>query len=291
MTFKFKNLSLAVGLSVGSICAPALAVPITTSVESSVVIDQNGVINSHSDGPGSSAYSYKHEYVGYNRYSSGNANGDDSGRSYLTSESSVNVSTVTSTFHQLAKVTNDAATAQAFTFSFLINQGSLSVYKNYNTTLLGSDFYSASYSADIRVNGVSIWNSAATLTNDATQSNLTQSGTSLGSYWSGNDYYSWSPFAKTLNLGTFASGEEFTLDYFLTTNVTNSILNPGVCDGYGYGCTSRAQFGDPNEIASAMNEDTIKPGVTASVPEPTSLVLLGVGLAGLAFRRRAKKSV
>ncbi|TKL83732.1 PEP-CTERM sorting domain-containing protein, partial [Enterococcus faecium] len=59
--------------------------------------------------------------------------------------------------------------------------------------------------------------------------------------------------------------------------------------GYGYyGFTgyTYAQFGDPNGFNSvqvAFNEQNIR---ISSVSEPTPLLFAGLGLAGLAFRRR-----
>ena len=289
MSFRFRTLSLTVGLVTGSICSVAQAVPISAQVESSVTITSNGVTNSSANGPSSIALSSLSDYQSPS-YSSGVANGYDTGRTYLTSSSNHNDGTVTSSVHHFASITNNTGSEQSFTFSFLINEGSLSNSTSYNT-VKGLDYISSSYFADILVNGVSIWSSGATLTTNAAGSSLSKTGQDLSTYTDGASYYSWSPFSSLVNLGSFADGETFTLDYYLSTTVSNLTVNSG-CENYGYGCMASAQFGDPYGLdLSPIDEATVAiVEKTVTVPEPAGLVLLGAGLAGLAFRRRAKKT-
>jgi len=290
VNFKFKSIALAIGLSAGSIiAAPSYAVPVQVEVLAQVSATSDGVTNSDSQGPASSA----NAWASSNNVS-GSASGNDSGWSSLTASAyGANNFTVSSKLRQVATVTNDFSSAQNFSFNFLISRGGISTS---NLNLTGSDFLNASYSATIMVNGVSIWNTAAQVATTALGSELYKTGTDLGGYES-SSYYSWNPFSSSINLGEFDAGETFTLEYTINAFVGGMVSDCeysssgyGYGYGYGYGCyhNARAQFGDPFDF-NAMNDKTITASPATSVSEPMGGLLLGAGLLGLAFRRRAKK--
>ncbi len=232
------------------------------------------------------------------------ASGNDSGwmfaRAYgegiFTSESSI---------QQSVEFTNTATSLQNYFFDFTINFGSL---QTRGTSLIDDDLMTASNEVSIKLNGVEIFNSSAELKKNATGAGLTTSGLLLGSYASGSDEYRWNPYNDKLDLGIIGIGETFTLDYDITTFASSNVM-PAVCDdgygdddGYGYGgvgstgspCFSnwaRSQFGDPNGLSSVLiNSNTVtSSSATVTVSEPSALLLLGGGIAGLAFSRRRKQ--
>ena len=249
-------------------------------------------------------------YVGANAFdttgdASAAAAGNDSGWMYSRS-SGTNTFTASSNIQQVVDFVNVSPFAQSYSFDFTINQGSLSSYL-YNT---GSGYsITTSNQVSIKLNGIEIFSSEATLTTNDSGSSLTTNGTVLGSYTAGSDFYSWSPFSGTLDLGIFGVGESFTLEYDIFTLATsNGVGSAEICVGgygdYGYGdggefggegycytedaTSARSQFGDPNGLSSMPIDDTTVTGKQASVSEDASFLLFGAGLAGLAFSRRRK---
>ena len=237
------------------------------------------------------------------------ARGNDAGWMYSYAQGS-NTFSSTGNIQQVVEFTNTSAFAQSYSFDFTINRGSLSSYlyppaAGYTAT--------SSNKAVIKLNGVEIFNSEATLTTTDAGSTLTTSGTTLGTYSAGSSGYSWSAFSDTLDLGTFGVGESFTLEYdIFTLASSNAIQGPEICEtygdygDYGYGdggefggeggtyCYSqqasyaRSQFGDPNGLESTPIDTTTVTGQRATVTEESSFLLFGAGIAGLAFSRRRK---
>ena len=193
-------------------------------------------------------------------------------------------------FLQSYNVKNDALTDQFFDFNFSIENGSLNVGCNDNVIesdiLIGNDGYgyggdcngaaSASYDAEIRLNDVVIWNSMAELAFNGTDASLTPEGNQgtevLGNYSPQSNYYSWNDQSFIIDLGTFSTNEEFTLDYKVTLT------------GAGTNAYSYAQFGDPTGFG--LNGSPFTSSNTASVPEPSSLGIIAVGLGLLGFSRK-----
>ncbi len=204
---------------------------------------------------------------------------------------------------QTVEFTNTSGTAQNYFFDFTINNGSLDAYSD--GTLTTGEYVQAGNTVAIQLNGVDIYTSNATLLTDDTGSSLTTTGTMLGSYTAGSDWYSWGTYSGTLDLGVFNPGESFLLEYdiftFAESNVDRLVVGGGEC-GYGgrgndelwldeacgnwFVTSAGSRFGDPNGISGMPINPTTVTSSSVSVPEPGLLFLLGAGVAGLAFARR-----
>ena len=216
--------------------------------------------------------------------------GDNTG-SYFSRAEGSGTYNVSSTVTYVDTVMN-AGAATNYSFDFNVIPGELYVgLADYSEGLYSPGYVDSGYNFEILLNGVSIFSSMASLRLDENGINLTQSGTSLGgtfidSYYDGS--YSWNAFAGTLDLGTIAAGETFTLTYGVTTYANGAIEPGGSCCVDQSGLSS-SLFGDPSGLSATPFTYTTSPATTvASVPEASSYILLGIGIASLALRRKKK---
>jgi hypothetical protein len=295
VNFKIKTLSLAIGVSISTLAVPSYALPINVQSTSQIKFGPNVI---KSDGPNSWVYS-ETSSSGLNTslYGYGKAQVDPLGNSNIIALASDTSLDITSIVHQTAQITNSTGTAQSLSFNFVIPETLLSTTIMYSWQPLTSGYYeNASYNANILLNGASIWNSAANLHFDATGINLTSTGTNLGLsldtnlLWMTGETYRSSQYNGLLDLGTINTGSSFTLEYILSvTATTNTDMNELQALA-GYGAT--AKFGDPftfNNTPFFTEESFIANNNSSSAPEPSGLVLIGSGLAALAFRRKTRK--
>ncbi len=153
----------------------------------------------------------------------------------------------------------------------------------------GGSNFKAGYTANVAIdNTTTLFDSRAQVENDGITTQLTiNSGTNLGTYVQGEDTYKWDIYNGTVNF-QLNPGVSRTLVYSLSTYVDEFLT-----DGYSY--TPKAELSDPFVFGATplfANERfvTSAVGPVGEVPEPASVALIGIGLAGLAFRKKTRKS-
>lgn len=138
---------------------------------------------------------------------------------------------VSSSFHIAETIVNESAYAQKATFHFTIAPGLL--MNAVGSPLVGSDYVSAGLVFAIKRDGVSQYDSAATLTTNFAGSTYTSTGdTSLylpsgNGYGGVSSYYTINGTSMTIDLGTIAAGASFTFSYDLSSFASGSSILSG----------------------------------------------------------------
>ncbi|OYU27406.1 MAG: hypothetical protein CFE41_11395 [Burkholderiales bacterium PBB2] len=208
-----------------------------------------------------------------------------------------NFSATTSTRYSRT-FTNTTGVAQLFNFSFHVDSGETSI----NGTGLGF----ADLLLQVSKNGQAIARDRTTRSQDinGNQSCVSDDLGSLGGYMDCASSYA-NDANFNVSLGLIGAGESFTLDYDIVATVSGDLGSDGgggygdcptlakgdgevallECGGGGAG-SATARSGDPFGWGNPANFNV---GPTANIPEPSSLALLGLSLAGLAATTRRRK--
>ncbi|MEM7365820.1 MAG: hypothetical protein AAF525_17515 [Pseudomonadota bacterium] len=201
----------------------------------------------------------------------------------------------TATFEQAYTITNDDPFAQALSFLFDIENGSIFANCGFlsegGDACTGTDFAQADYAASIILNGTEIWSSEASVLQNAAGSSFTHDGTALNILPPpDSNSYAWAPQSFLLDLGTIEVADEWNLLYSVTLSVLGQTAGLGGCSyyyEYGNCAMSAAQFGDPSGLSSTGG--TMISSAAPPVPVPAPFLLVAGGLAAIAALRRRRE--
>jgi hypothetical protein len=295
MTFNKKYLSLTMTCLLGTTAFYSNAALVGLQVSANTTTTADSTTTNDSDGPSALvANAHSDAFGDIISSSNASASADNVGWFYLTSRGYYNFE-AESIVTQSYTVTNDSINDQFFNFSFDVMNGGISSscgadgygygygygdgYGS-STSCDSDDYAVAGYMAEILYNGNSIWDSSASIKVGSSGSELITAGSQFDTYQSANSL-SWGRTHFNLNLGIVAANADFTLDYVVKTYVKGAVANP-----YSAYNTAYSQFGDPSGFDSS--NITFSSRVT-NVPEPSSIVLFGLALSGLALSRRSKR--
>lgn len=188
-------------------------------------------------------------------------------------------------------LTNTSATAQHYTYSFVINGSFLSVVMGGNVQGNGQ----ASFGVTVSGAGMgTLYSTYASLDESGA---LTHTGATLAganaspiTTFEGVGFsYSWDATTVVLDLGVLAPAQTLELDYELSYAASSDFTSNGnyLADTFSlYGGAARSGLMDPGVFSGTPGTIDVVAATVTAVPEPTSLALLAAGLPLLWARRR-----